>query len=102
MKFEKLKNKEFVGEKKVYHLTVKKNHNFFGNNICLHNCGYRGEIKIILANFDSIPHTIRHGDRIAQGVVCPVYGEGNLNLVKVKKLSESSRNTDGFGSTGKT
>lgn len=63
---------------------------------------YRGEIKIILANFDDIPHTIRNGDKIAQGVVCPVYGEGNLNLVKVKKLSETSRNTDGFGSTGKT
>jgi dUTP pyrophosphatase len=63
--------------------------------------GYRGEIKIILANFGEDPVCIRHGDRIAQGVVCPIYGEENLNLVKVKKLSESLRNTDGFGSTGK-
>ncbi len=63
---------------------------------------YRGEIKIILSNIDNIPHTIRHGDRIAQGVVCPVYGEGNLNIIKVEKLSETIRNTDGFGSTGKS
>jgi dUTPase len=100
MKFEKLKNKESVGKKNIYHLTVRKNHNFFGNNICLHNCGYRGEIKIILTNLDDIPHTIRNGDRIAQGVVCPVKGEGNLNLVKVEKLSETVRNNSGFGSTG--
>lgn len=64
--------------------------------------GYRGEIKIILANFGDAPACIRHGDRIAQGVVCPVYGEENLNLIKVEKLSETTRNTDGFGSTGKT
>jgi dUTP pyrophosphatase len=48
---------------------------------------YRGEIKIILGNFSGEPRMIRNGDRIAQGVVCPVYGEGNLNLIKVEKLS---------------
>lgn len=63
---------------------------------------YRGEIKIILANFSDEPRTIRHGDRIAQGVICPVYGEGSLNFEKVEKLSETVRNSDGFGSTGKT
>lgn len=63
---------------------------------------YRGEIKIILANFGSSDFVVNPGDRIAQAVVCPVYGEGNLNFVKVEKLSETKRNTDGFGSTGKT
>jgi dUTP pyrophosphatase len=61
---------------------------------------YRGEIEIILVNLDDLPHTIRNGDRIAQGVVCPVYGEGNLNLIKVEKLSETIRNDSRFGSTG--
>jgi dUTP pyrophosphatase len=56
------------------------------------NSGCREEIKIILANFGDIPRTIRHGDKIAQGVVCPVYGEGSLNMVKVEKLSETVRN----------
>ena len=61
---------------------------------------YRGEIKIILANFSEIYAYIRNGDRIAQGVVCPVYGEGFLSLKKVEKLSETVRNTNGLGSTG--
>lgn len=62
--------------------------------------GYREEVKVILANFSDIPRTIRHGDRIAQGVVCPVYGEGNLTLIRVKELSLAVRNTRGLGSTG--
>jgi dUTP pyrophosphatase len=76
-----------------------------GNMMVLNSPGtvdshYRGEIQIILANFSDIPRTIRHGDRIAQGVVCPVYGEGNLNIIKVEKLSETIRNDNGFGSSG--
>jgi dUTP pyrophosphatase len=61
---------------------------------------YRDQIKVILANFGDMPRVIRNGDRIAQGVVCPVYGEGNLRLIKVDKLSETIRGTDGLGSTG--
>lgn len=61
---------------------------------------YRGEIKIILMNVDEDPKTIRHGDRIAQGVVCPVYGEGNLKMLKVDELTNTERNSGGFGSTG--
>jgi dUTP pyrophosphatase len=60
----------------------------------------RGEIKIILVNFGDTPIVVRNGERIAQGVVCPVYGEGNLNLVKVDKLSKTVRDNNGFGSTG--
>lgn len=62
--------------------------------------GYRGEVKIILANLGEFPLTVKNGDRIAQGVVCPVYGEGNLTMTKVKKLSNSERNDGGFGHTG--
>lgn len=80
---------------------ASNSHMFVLNTPGTIDSSYRGEIKVILANFDEISHTIRHGERIAQGVVCPVYGEGNLNLVKAEKLSETVRNTDGFGSTGK-
>lgn len=62
---------------------------------------YRGEIKIILANLGSENFIIKNGDRIAQGVVCPVYGEGYLDFQKTEKLSPTVRNSDGFGSTGK-
>lgn len=61
---------------------------------------YRGEVKIILANFGTFALTVQNGDRIAQGVVCPCYGEGKLELEKVEKLSESERNDGGFGHTG--
>jgi len=61
---------------------------------------YRGEIMIILANFNDSSRTIRNGDRIAQAVICPVYGEGKLNMIKVKKLSETTRNDSGFESSG--
>jgi dUTP pyrophosphatase len=62
------------------------------------NSQYRGQIQVILANFDNIPHKIKNGDRIAQGVVCPVYGEGKLIMEKVEKLSETTRDDDGLGS----
>ena len=62
--------------------------------------GYRGELKIILANFGTFPLSIENGDRIAQGVVCPVYGEGNLEMIKVEKLSDSERKDGGFGHSG--
>ena len=62
--------------------------------------GYRGEIKIILSNFGEFAITVKSGDRIAQGVVCPVYGEGKLTLEKVVDLSKTERNDGGFGHTG--
>ena len=62
--------------------------------------GYRGEIKIILGNFGEFALSVNSGDRIAQGVVCPVYGEGKLELEEVKTLSESERGDGGFGHSG--
>lgn len=61
---------------------------------------FRGEVQIIFMNLSNDKFIIKNGDRIAQGVVCPVYGEGNLNMVKAEKLSETERGTNGFGSTG--
>jgi len=61
---------------------------------------YRGKVEIILINFSKEDFKIENGDKIAQGVVCPVYGEGNLNMVKAEKLSETERGNNGFGSTG--
>jgi dUTP pyrophosphatase len=42
----------------------------------------REEVHIILANFGNYDFSVENGDIIAQGVVCPVYGEGNLMLEK--------------------
>ena len=58
---------------------------------------YRGEVKIILANFSHEPKTIHHHDRIAQLVIMPVL---HAHFVE-SDLSDTSRHQNGFGSTGK-
>ena len=62
---------------------------------------YRGEIKIILVNLSKKDYTIKKGDRIAQGVFSYVLKQKWSNLQKVDKLSSTTRNEGGFGSTGK-
>jgi dUTP pyrophosphatase len=58
---------------------------------------YRGEIKIILANFGKEDFVINRGDRIAQLVVAK-YEKIEWNVVD--KLPNSDRGEGGFGSTG--
>lgn len=61
--------------------------------------GYRGEIKVILINLGSEPFEIAPGDRIAQGVVTPVF---RVNIVPVDEVASSTdRQAGGFGSTGR-
>ena len=58
---------------------------------------YRGEIKILLANFSENPYTVHSGERIAQLVVAPVT---IASWEKSDSLSESGRGKGGWGSTG--
>ena len=59
---------------------------------------YRGEFIVALHNHGNQPQTVSSGDRIAQllitAVLTPGFFEGNA-------LSETDRDTKGFGSTGK-
>jgi len=57
---------------------------------------YKGEIGIIVDNIGHQPHFIKKGDRIAQGVVCPVI---TVDFVEVEELGESDRGSNGFGSS---
>ncbi len=59
---------------------------------------YRGPLGVALVNLGATPYTIRHGDRIAQMIVAPVIQVG---FQVVDQLSDTSRGTGGFGSTGK-
>jgi dUTP pyrophosphatase len=59
---------------------------------------YRGEVKVILANLGSETFEVRRGERIAQLVPAPVL-QANFN--EVTELSETSRGSGGFGSTGR-
>jgi dUTP pyrophosphatase len=59
---------------------------------------YRGEVKVILANFGAEPFAVRRGERIAQLVPAPVL---RARFREVPELSETSRGKEGFGSTGR-
>lgn len=58
---------------------------------------YRGEIKVILANFSKEDFIVTFGMRIAQLVLARVYAPTPQECVT---LEESSRGEGGFGSTG--
>lgn len=62
---------------------------------------YRGEVCVIMTlqpNGDgTITYRIKKGDRIAQGVVCPVV-QADMEIVDY--LDETDRGAGGFGSTG--
>ena len=58
---------------------------------------YRGEIGVILVNLSKEDFTIENGDRIAQLVIAK-YERADWNAVN--ELSETTRGSGGFGSTG--
>lgn len=70
---------------------------------CLNSPGtidsdYRGEIKVLLINLSNQVQIIHPGDRIGQIVIQKVE---KISWSQVALLSQTIRNTGGFGSTGK-
>lgn len=59
---------------------------------------YRGEIRIILANFGTECFEVHRGDRIAQLVLTPV---ARCEWEPAESLSRSMRGPAGFGHTGR-
>lgn len=59
--------------------------------------GYRGEIRVILLNLGRTDYLIRAGDRIAQIVVAKYE---SVEWIEAD-LSDSSRGSEGFGSSGR-
>ena len=59
--------------------------------------GYRGEVKVVLANLGQATFSVEKGMRIAQMLVQPVV---SASLVRVQSLEETTRGEGGFGSTG--
>ncbi|MDQ0512408.1 dUTP diphosphatase [Ancylobacter amanitiformis] len=58
---------------------------------------YRGEVKVLLINLGTEPVVLERGQRIAQLVVAPVT---RIQLCRSGDLSETTRGSGGFGSTG--
>lgn len=61
------------------------------------DASYRGDIKIILFNFNSHEVTINPMDRIAQMVVCPIF---KPKIEACDELNDTLRGDKGFGSSG--
>ena len=59
--------------------------------------GYRNEVGVILINHSKKLFVINHGDRIAQGVIAPVY---RAVFEVVEELDETERGMGGFGHSG--
>ncbi len=60
--------------------------------------GYRGEVQVLLILLSDGNFEIKKGDKIAQMLIMPV----NLcSLKEVEALSDTSRSTGGFGSSGR-
>ncbi|TXN08958.1 dUTP diphosphatase [Methylobacterium sp. WL103] len=75
----------------------------FKSGITVHNgpgvidADYRGDIGVILHNTTHMQFVVNAGDRIAQGVIVPVF---QAAFDEVDTLDETARGTGGFGSTG--
>jgi dUTP pyrophosphatase len=59
--------------------------------------GYRGEIKVPLINFSNEPYKIEKGKKIGQLIFTKVE---EAVFEEVEELEKTTRNEDGFGSTG--
>ena len=68
------------------------------NKVGVIDSDYRGEIKVVLLNHGPVPQVVENGERIAQFLITPVLQPA---YIAAEDLSDTERNTGGFGSTGK-
>jgi len=62
------------------------------------DAGYRGEVKVVMANLGNKDFSVESGMKIAQLLIQPIV---EVNVVNADELEETSRGEKGFGSTGK-
>ena len=67
------------------------------NKVGVIDCDYRGEILVALHNHSNSSQTIEPQERIAQLVITPYF---EVDYSETDTLSETSRDSGGFGSTG--
>jgi len=58
---------------------------------------FKGEIMVILKNSSHKDFMLRHGERVAQGILSRVY---KASMIETDVLTETKRGSSGFGSTG--
>ena len=67
------------------------------NKVGVIDADYRGEIMVALYNQSGEAQTVAAGERIAQLVITPFLA---VNFEECDELSDTTRGTGGFGSTG--
>lgn len=75
-----------------------KNGITLSNGVGVIDSDYRGEIRVGLCNISDIPYVIEPGERIAQLLIIPVCMP---RITLSTDLSDSVRNRNGFGSSGR-
>ena len=68
------------------------------NKVGVVDSDYRGEITVVLYNHGKTVQVVENGERIAQFIITPVLTPA---YEVADELSDTLRNTGGFGSTGK-
>jgi len=63
------------------------------------DCGYRGEVEVLVINNGKNAYTVKKGKAIAQ-LVFQYYAIGNINMGLNITLSKSDRGSKGHGSSG--
>ena len=61
---------------------------------------YRGEVKVLLHNHSDEDVVFNYGDRIAQLCIIKISEADVEPVMSLDELGDTSRGTDGFGSTG--
>ena len=64
------------------------------------DCGYTGEVQVIVFNTTQTEFTITRGMKVAQGVLSPVVNGRWVQLMEVDEVMDKDRGDNGFGSTG--
>jgi dUTP pyrophosphatase len=61
---------------------------------------YRGELQILIINHGDEDFVIKHGERVAQAVIAPVWQANFKEISELPDESDNDRGSGGFGSTG--
>ncbi len=64
------------------------------------DCGYTGEVKIVLFNSSHEPFHVERGMKIAQAVYAHCMNGKWVELEEIDEIENKDRNENGFGSTG--
>lgn len=62
------------------------------------DAGYRGEVKVGIANISSDDYVVHAGEKVAQMLIQKIE---HVMVEEVDTLENTARGADGFGSTGK-